>query len=461
MKIPSDEKLSQTPPHLAQSKLQLLKNATGEDSSSEPEMFHRAVKRLDVAARYANLHEEVIERLKVPKAVLSVSIPVRLDDGTLKVFEGYRVRHNDLRGPGKGGIRFHPQANLDEIKTLAFWMTCKCALLDLPYGGAKGGVIVDPHLLSPMELERLSREFIARIAPVIGPEIDIPAPDVYTNARIMGWMTDEYSRLAGKHSPGVITGKPVSLGGSRGRDTATGRGGYICIQQLEKQHGWKPSETTVAIQGFGNAGQAVAQLLYEAGYKIVAVSDSKGGIHNPAGLDIPSVIARKNETRKLETVYCRGSVCETAAAERISNAQLLTLDVDILIPAALSDVITSENAGQVKAHTIVELANGPTDDAADAILAKRGCTVVPDILANAGGVTVSYYEWVQNRIGESWSEARVHEALDARMAEQFTAVQYLAQEHQIPLRTAAYALALRRIGETVEALGTSHYFRKV
>ncbi len=445
---------------LVQCKLQLLDHANSGETSESSGMFRRAVKRLDLAARYADLHEEVIERLKIPKAVLSVSVPVRMDDGSLRVFEGYRVRHSDLRGPGKGGIRFHPHANLDEVKTLAFWMTCKCAVLDLPYGGAKGGVIVDPHELSPMELERLSREFIARIAPFIGPETDIPAPDVYTNPRIMGWMMDEYSRLAGKRTPGVITGKPLGLGGSRGRDTATGRGGYICLKQLEKEHGWTPSETTVAIQGFGNAGQAVARLLHADGYKIVALSDSKGGIHDPAGFDIPSVIQRKNETRKLEAVYCDGSVCETVESERITNAQLLELDVDILIPAALEGVITAENAEKIQARTILELANGPIEDEADTILAERGCTVIPDILANAGGVTVSYYEWVQNRTGESWSETRVQEELEARMSEQFSAVQSLAKEHAIPLRTAAYALALRRIGETVDALGTSRYYAK-
>lgn len=427
-----------------------------EESNST--MFQRAVARMDEAAKYADLHPEVIKRLKVPKSELSVSVPIRMDDGTLRVFEGYRVRHSDLRGPGKGGIRFHPHANLDEVKTLAFWMTCKCAVLDLPYGGAKGGIIVDPRELSPLELERLSREFIARIAPVIGPEVDIPAPDVNTNSRIMGWMMDEYSRLAGKRCLSVITGKPTALGGSKGRDTATGRGGYICLKELEKAQDWNPENITVAIQGFGNAGQAVAALLHADGYRVVAVSDSKGGIHRPEGLDVPSIILQKNQRKRVEAVYCEGNIWEKVKAETITNEELLELDVDILIPAAMEDVIHEENACRVQARTILELANGPTNDAADKILHKRGITVIPDILANAGGVTVSYYEWIQNRIGESWSTEEVHTKLDSRMREQFQHVREMSQKHSIMLRTAAYAIALRRIGETVEELGTSRYF---
>ena len=429
-------------------------------SKNTPDAFSLALARLDEAAKYTDLHPEVVERLKHAKAILTVSVPVRMDDGSLRIFEGYRVRHNDLRGPGKGGLRFHPKVDLAEVKALSFWMTCKCAVMNLPFGGAKGGVVVDAKSLSPAELERLSRGFISRIADFIGPDVDIPAPDVYTNARIMGWMMDEYANVTRQHTPAVITGKPVSLGGSLGRDTATGRGGFICLQALAKERGWKPKDTTVAIQGFGNAGQAVARLLDEAGYKIVAVSDSKGAIYNKDGFDVASLIQHKNESRELKAVYCDGSVCEESDAETLDNEALLELDVDVLIPAALSDVIDADNAGKVQAKVIVELANGPLTDEADTILRKAGVTVIPDILANAGGVTVSYYEWVQNRSGDYWSEAKVHERLEAQMEREFKNVYDLSQEHDVSLRTAAYVLALKRIGQAVEALGTRTYYNE-
>ncbi len=420
--------------------------------------FERAVARLDQAANHVELHTEVIERLKFAKSILTVSVPVRMDDGSLRMFEGHRVRHNDLRGPGKGGLRYHPEVTLDEVKTLAFWMTCKCAVMDLPFGGAKGGVAVDPKSLSTRELERLSREFVARIADFIGPETDIPAPDVYTNARIMGWMMDEYSTVVRRRTPGVITGKPLSLGGSRGRDTATGFGGYICLKEWEQAEGWTPQDTTVAVQGFGNAGQAIARLLHDDGYRVIAVSDSKGGIHQPEGFDVDSLIRTKNETRELKAVYCQGSLCEAVDADTLDNEEILKLDVDILVPAALSNVISEANATDIKAGVILELANGPIDDGADAILAKKGIPVIPDILANAGGVTVSYFEWVQNRSGDYWSEDEVTKRLEKRMRTQFQAVRDLAAEHEVPLRTAAYILALKRIGDAVEAMGTSRYF---
>ncbi len=420
--------------------------------------FVAALRRLDAAAKLVDIPEETYVRLRHPKAVLTVSVPLRRDDGSLVMFTAHRVHHNDLRGPGKGGLRYHPDVTLDECKALAFWMTCKCAVMDLPYGGAKGGIAVDPKSLSQLELERLSRGLIRRIAEFIGPQLDIPAPDVYTNERIMGWMMDEYAHVVRRHEPAVITGKPLALGGSQGRSDATARGGYVCIAKLAEERGWKPAETTVAIQGFGNAGQGIARLLAEDGYRIVAVSDSSGAIVSRDGFDVPSLIRAKNDTRKLEAVYCQGSVCDQVDAERISNGELLELDVDILIPAALEDVITADNAAEVQARVVLELANGPVTSDADDILDQRGITVIPDILANAGGVTVSYYEWVQNRSGDYWSAEDVRQRLEKRMAYQFDQVMRLAADNQVSLRVAAYALALQRLGEAAEAVGTRDLF---
>src|SRR3990167_3602037 len=278
-------------------------------------LFEDALSQLDQAAQFSHADPETIERLKYPQSVLIVSIPVRMDNGALKIFTGYRVRHNDSRGPTKGGIRYHPDVTLDEVKALAFWMTLKCAVMGLPYGGAKGGITVDPKHLSRLELERLSRGYIEQVANFIGPHTDIPAPDVYTNPMIMGWMMDEYSKIVRSHNPGVITGKPIELGGSLGRDDATGRGGYYCIKELERHRQWNPKEIRVAIQGFGNAGQHVAQLLHRDGYKIVAVSDSGGGIYRQEGFDVPSLIRMKKETKRVQAVYCEGSVCEMIPAE--------------------------------------------------------------------------------------------------------------------------------------------------
>jgi len=421
-------------------------------------LFEDAIGRLDTAGKIAGLDPEVVELLKHPKAVMHVSIPVRMDDGSLKVFKGYRVRHNNNRGPTKGGIRYHPGVSLDEVKALAFWMTCKCAVAGIPFGGGKGGIIVDPRELSHMELERLSRGFIQQIADFIGPDVDIPAPDVYTNARIMGWMMDEYSKIKRQYSPAVITGKPIPLGGSLGRDDATGRGAYYCIKELEKRRAWNPTKITVAVQGFGNGGQNAAKLLHADGYKVVAVSDSKGGIYKADGFDVPSLIQFKNQSRKLKAVYCDGSVCEAIQADSISNEQLLELEVDILIPAALENQITPANVGNIKAKVIVEVANGPTTPQADEALTKRGTLVVPDILANAGGVTVSYFEWVQNRQGFYWPVEEVRQRLEKIMRAEFNAVYDLMDKHKIDMRTAAYAHALGRIGEAVEAGGTQTYF---
>ncbi len=424
----------------------------------QTDVFSDAIKRLDRAFEYAQIDEEAVEKLRHPKAILQVSIPVRMDDGSLRVFEGIRVRHDDTRGPTKGGIRYHPDVSLDEVKALAFWMTCKCAVVGIPYGGAKGGIIVQPKELSRLELERLSRGFIRQMADFIGPDTDIPAPDVYTNSMIMGWMMDEYSKIRRQHTPAVITGKPIPLGGSLGRDDATGRGGYYCIKELEKRRGWKPAEVRVAVQGFGNVGQSIARVLDEDGYKIVAVSDSRGGIYRPEGFDVPSLIHVKNESRRLRAVYCHGALCETVDAENVTNEELLELDVDLLIPAAMENQITSENVGRIRAPVIVELANGPTTSRADAALVERGVFVVPDILANAGGVTVSYFEWTQNRQGFYWSVEEVHRRLREIMAREFHAIYNLAARHQIDMRTAAYAHALNRIGLAIEAQGTQRFF---
>ncbi len=441
--------------------------------SSADDIFLDAIKRLDRAALFADIDAEALLRLRSPRSLLEVSIPVRMDNGSLRIFQGYRVRYDDTRGPTKGGIRFHPDVHVGEVKALAFWMTCKCAVVGIPFGGGKGGVIVDPKQLSRLELERLSRGFIERIADFIGPETDVPAPDVYTNAMIMGWMMDEYSKIRRQRTPAVITGKPIPLGGSLGRDDATGRGAYYCIKELERIRNWNPSEIRVAVQGFGNAGQHVARLLHDDGYRIVAVSDSRGGVFRADGLDVPRAIELKNQGRAVGEVYSTRSVCEcpvcggddchcssddAGSGDVISNEQLLELDVDLLIPAALENQITAENARRISASVVVEVANGPTTSDADQTLIGNDTLVVPDILANAGGVTVSYFEWAQNQAGYAWSEDEVHQRLQQIMAQEFNNVHQLASNKQIDMRTAAYVHALNRIGEAVEAQGTSRFF---
>lgn len=436
-------------------------------------IFDDAIRRLDRAAEFAEMDGEALERLRHPKSVLQVSIPVRMDDGSLQIFQGYRVRHDDTRGPTKGGIRFHPEVSLGEVKALAFWMTCKCAVAGIPFGGGKGGVIVDPKQLSRTELERLSRGFIEQVADFIGPETDVPAPDVYTNPMIMGWMMDEFSKIRRQRTPAVITGKPISLGGSLGRGDATGRGAYYCIKELKRHKGWQPADIRVAIQGFGNAGQHVARLLHGDGYRIVAISDSGGGIYREQGLDIPRAIELKNQRTAVSEVYAGRSVCDCpvcgcaechcngddrATGSVITNAQLLELDVDVLIPAALENQITADNANRVSAPVIVEIANGPTTVEADEILAGKNILVVPDILANAGGVTVSYFEWTQNKSGFYWTEEEVQERLQTIMAREFNTIYDLMTEKQIDMRTAAYVHALNRISEAIEAQGTSRFF---
>lgn len=400
-------------------------------------------KQIDAAAAKLQLPEHVTELLKKPKRVLSVSFPVRMDDGSVRIFEGFRSQHNDAVGPTKGGIRFHPDVTIDEVKALSMWMTFKCGVVGLPYGGGKGGVIVDPRTLSKGELERLSRAFMEAIADIVGPERDIPAPDVYTTPQIMGWMMDTFSRLRGHNSPGVITGKPIIIGGSQGRNAATAQGCVYTIQSALEDIKLPIEKAKVAVQGFGNAGRIAARLLTDLGATVVAVSDSRGGIYDANGLDLDRVEQLKDEA----------TILDYGANYHISNEQLLELDVDILIPAALENVITQENAPRVKARIIAEAANGPTTPEADAILNKNGTIVIPDILANAGGVTVSYFEWVQNLMNYYWSEEEVLEKLQVNMVKSYNAVRDLAKEYDTDLRTAAYMISLQRVTEAMRARG--------
>ena len=422
------------------------------------DLFEEAVSRLDQAREESKIHPEALERLKHPKSVLDVSIPVRMDDGSLKIFQGYRVRHDDTRGPTKGGIRYHPDVNLSEVKALALWMTCKCAVVGIPFGGAKGGVAVNPKELSKLELERISRGFLNQIADFIGPDTDIPAPDVYTNSMIMGWMADEYAKIKRKKIPAVITGKPIELGGSLGRDDATGRGTYYCLKELEQIRGWDPSKIRVAVQGFGNAGQAAARLLHADGYKVVAVSDSRGGILVENGIDVPAVMWMKNSEGRLAAVEGKPPALKAVDSTKLTNEELLELDVDVLIPAALEDQIVRDNAPRIKAKVIAEAANGPITPNADTLLHENGTLVIPDILANAGGVTVSYFEWVQNRTSFYWTVEEVHQRLQEIMAREFRAIHARMNGDDVDMRTRAYAHALSRIGAAVEAQGTSSFF---
>ncbi|OZH51289.1 glutamate dehydrogenase [Hydrocoleum sp. CS-953] len=423
-------------------------------------LFDDASRRLEKALKYVSLSEDTKERLKYPKATLIVSIPVRMDDGSLRVFQGYRVRYDDTRGPTKGGIRYHPNVSIDEVKSLAFWMTFKCAVVSLPFGGAKGGITVNPKELSRMELERLSRGYIDAIADFIGPDVDIPAPDMYTNPMIMGWMMDQYSIIRRQLSPAVITGKPVTIGGSLGRSTATAMGAFFTIQTIMPKFKYIPQKTTVAVQGFGNVGAVLAELLCQAGYKVVAVSDSQGGIYSSQGLDIPSIRQYKESNKGIQAVYCKGTVCNIVEHKVLTNEELLALDVDILVPAALENQITEENVKDIKAKFIFEAANGPINSAADRVLEERGIHVFPDILINAGGVTVSYFEWVQNRSGLYWTLDEVNQKLKEKMVVETEKIWQISQELSISMRTAAYVHGLNRLGEAINAKGTRAFYAK-
>ncbi|MCS6955689.1 MAG: Glu/Leu/Phe/Val dehydrogenase [Candidatus Calescibacterium sp.] len=415
--------------------------------TTEINPYEMAVKQLEEVASFIKLKPSVLEYLKYPKREFIVSIPVRMDDGNVKIFTGYRVQHNFALGPTKGGFRYHPNVTLDEVRALAMWMTWKCAVMDLPYGGAKGGVRVDPKQLSENELERLTRRYAFELIPIIGPEKDIPAPDVNTNARTMAWFMDTYSMSVGYTSPGVVTGKPIEVGGSKGRVEATGKGVVFILNEILNRVGMNPNDVKIAIQGFGNVGAHAAYDAYKLGCKIVAVSDVSGGLYNPSGLDIPTLFdwAMQNPNKHL-TSYPEYS--------KITNKDLLELDdIDVLIPAALEGVITENNADNIKAKMIIEGANGPTTPEAEKMLLGKGKIVVPDVVANAGGVTVSYFEWVQDLQSFFWEEEEINNKLKKIMVKAFDRVWTYSKEQNISLRMAAYAYAVSKVARALELRG--------
>jgi len=406
--------------------------------------FKIAQSYFEQAAERLKLDDGMRAILSTPKRTLTVSIPVRMDQGGYRVFIGHRVAHNMARGPAKGGIRFHPDVTLDEVKALASWMTWKCACLDLPFGGGKGGVVVDPHRLSDGERERLTRRYTSEILPLIGPDQDIPAPDVYTDPQIMAWIMDTYSMTKGATTLGVVTGKPLALGGSKGRERATARGVQFVLREACRARKISIKGARVAIQGYGNAGSHLAALLHEEGARIVAASDSGGGVYDPKGLTPAQLLAHKRAGRSLKT-FEQGKM--------ITNKQLLELAVDVLVPAALENQITSANAGRIKAKIIAEAANGPTTPMADDILFRRGRTVIPDILANAGGVTVSYFEWVQDFYTFFWEEDEVDRRLEKYMVRAYHSVAEAAARHKCSLRGGAYVVAVDRVAEATRVRG--------
>lgn len=408
--------------------------------------YDNVLKVVQDAAAILGYSDSDIEAIKYPERELKVSIPVRMDDGTTHVFQGYRIQHSTSRGPAKGGIRFHPDVNADEVRALAAWMTFKCAVVNIPYGGGKGGVVCDPSKLSENEIRAITRRYTAAIAPLIGPEQDIPAPDVGTNPAVMGWIMDTYSMLKGHCIHGVVTGKPLELGGALGRNEATGRGVMFTTLNILKKLGIPSDGVTVAVQGAGNVGSVSAKLLHEAGLKVVAISDVSGGIYNPDGLDIPAILSYlATDRRNLLKDFNEDGTAH------ISNEELLELPVTVLVPAALENQINVDNAEKIQAKLIVEAANGPTTSEADEILAKRGIEVVPDILANAGGVVVSYFEWVQNIQSVSWTEDEVNKKLKDIMDAAFESVWDLTQEKHTTLRMGAYLIALKRVVDAKSA----------
>lgn len=404
--------------------------------SDEKNPFEAMSERFDRAAQLLGLDPDLYAVMRVPSREIKVYIPVKMDTGHIQVFEGFRVQHNFARGPAKGGIRYAPDVSLDEVKALSAWMTWKCAVVNVPFGGGKGGIICDPHQMSIGELERLTRRYTAELIDFIGPDKDVPAPDMNTNEQTMAWIMDTYSMHARHTVTGVVTGKPVALGGSLGRREATGRGVLFTVNEAIKRFDLTPENTTVVVQGSGNVGGIGAQLMHEEGYKVVAISDVYGGIHNSNGLDIPKVLDYLQRNKSLEGY---------PEAEPVSNKDLLELECDVLTPCATENQITSENADRIRCKILAEGANGPTTPKADKILHDKGIFVIPDILANAGGVTVSYFEWVQDRMGYFWPEAQVNERLEEKMVASFNELCHFADKHSVDTRTAAYMLAIDRV----------------
>ncbi len=426
-------------------------------------IFPNALSRLKGAARIMNLDQSILNVLSTSQRIIELNIPIERDSGEIETFKGYRIQYNNWLGPYKGGLRFHPDVDMDEVTALSFWMMIKNAIVDVPFGGSKGGIKIDPKKLSEKELEELTRQFTRQLSSNIGPQKDVPAPDINTNAKIMDWIADEYSKITGDKTGAVVTGKSVDNGGSVGREEATGLGGFIILEELIKKIGLKKSfdnaqdhrPLTVAIQGFGNVGSNMAAILNDNGYRVIALSDIKGGIYDfkKVGFNIDLVRVCRLEKGMLAGCYCVGSVCDLAKKYDdgvISNEELLELDVDILIPAALENVITEKNAKNIKSKIVFEMANGPTTVKADEILNKKGILVVPDVLCNSGGVTVSYFEWLQNMKEEKWDKGKVNSRLKEKMIKAFDEVWQIYKDKKITLRTAAYVLALKRLSEKAD-----------
>ncbi|MGN1385051.1 MAG: Glu/Leu/Phe/Val dehydrogenase [Bacillus sp. (in: firmicutes)] len=403
---------------------------TNDVLSSTQTVIHKALEKLGYP-------EEVYELLKEPLRMLTVKIPVKMDDGKVKVFTGYRAQHNDAVGPTKGGIRFHPGVTEREVKALSIWMSLKCGIVDLPYGGGKGGIVCDPRNMSFGELERLSRGYVRAISQIVGPTKDIPAPDVFTNSQIMAWMMDEYSRMDEFNSPGFITGKPLVLGGSHGRESATAKGVTICIREAAKKRGIEIKGASIVVQGFGNAGSFLAKFMHDAGAKVVGISDAYGALYDPNGLDIDYLLDRRDSFGTVTNLF----------NNTLTNKELLELECDILVPAAIENQITAENAYDIKAKIVVEAANGPTTLEATQILTDRGILLVPDVLASSGGVTVSYFEWVQNNQGYYWSEEEVEEKLEKILVKSFETIYTTSQNRRVDMRLAAYMVGVRKMAE--------------